>query len=55
MAVTRSADGYRQGLNALGLSLHQASWSKGQITLSQERTADMFHGEDEDFDGQKEG
>ena len=57
MTITRGADNYRQGINALGLSIQQTAWNKGQITLTQERnTADVFRGEDEDFgDGQNEG
>lgn len=34
MAVTRSAEAYRSGISSLGLALNQASWSKGQITLT---------------------
>ena len=54
MTITRSADNYRQGMNALGMTLQQAAWSKGQITLTQERNADMFRGEDEDLLGDGE-
>ena len=53
--MTRTADNYKLGVNALGLNLNMASWSKGQITLNNERSNDMFQGEDEDFDGQNEG
>ena len=52
MTITRTADNYRQGINALGLSIQQTAWNKGQIILTQERNnADLFKGEDEDFGG----
>lgn len=57
MSITRAADLYKSGMGPLGISINQASWSKGQITLTQERNNDMFHGEDEDFmaDGENSG
>ena len=51
MSVTRTADSYKQGVNALGLSIQHAAWSKGQITLTQERNTDMFRGEEEEYEG----
>ena len=29
MTITRSADNYRQGINALGLNIQQSAWAKG--------------------------
>jgi len=48
MAVTRTADLYKSGVGALGISINQTSWSKGQITLTQERNQDVFRGEDDE-------
>ena len=56
MTITRQADNYKMGLNALGITLHQTSWNKGQITLTQERDTDVFRGEeDEDLFGEGAG
>ena len=55
MTITRSADNYRQGINALGLNIGMAAWSKGQVTLTQEKGGDMFRNDEEDYDGQNEG
>ena len=56
MTITRQADKYKMGLNALGITLHQTSWNKGQITLTQERDTDVFRGEeDEDLFGEGAG
>ena len=57
MSVTRTADLYKSGLGPLGISINMASWSKGQVAFNQERNADMFRAEDEDFmaDGENSG
>ena len=49
LSVTRMAENYKNGVSSLGMAIHQASWSKGQISLTLERDTDMFRGEDDDY------
>ena len=47
----RQLDMYQNGTSALGLSLTQAAWGRGQFVLSAEQGDNYFGQEDEeDFD-----
>ena len=54
MTITRQADNYKMGMGALGVTLGQSSWTKGQLSLNLDAnggtTADVFRGEEDEDD-----
>ena len=52
-SITRAAEEYRQGIHALGRSLQQSSWAKGQNLLLSERN--MFRNEEDDEGDEGQG